>query len=159
MKILADAEGPYGKWQRIDWKPDGPHGEATIGCYVLRLPHAHPFWHHYMLFGIHLRPIEGVEDAELHFEGATHQVNVHALDPNFDPGPPWHYLTPGNVEFQLNTTDEEVVKLLELFADATINIDFPVESGGRSLSNFWQQTALTSLDHERGHPIAKAKLN
>lgn len=159
MKVLADAEGPYGKWQRIGWKPDGQYGEATIGCYVLRLPHAHPFWKHYLMIGIHLRPIEDVPEAELDFEGATHQISVMALDPNFDPSPPWHYLQPGNVQFQVKSTDEEVVKLLETFANATINIDFPVEDGGKTLSGYWQRTALETLDHDRGHPEAKAGLN
>lgn len=158
MKILGDAQGPYGQWQQLDFSLDA-NRECTISCFKLQVPHAHPFWSTYLWTSVHLRPVGGRPDAQLHFPGATHEFMLLALDPNNDDGPPWHYLLPPNVVFQMSGSDDECKKLTELFADAVINNGLPVEDGGRALSNMWKQTCYASLDHLRGHPIAKAANN
>lgn len=149
MKIYGDAEGPYGKWQHIDYSLD-ENRECTIACYRLQVPGAHPFWTTYLLTSVHLRPVKSKKPALHMFPGSTHEFMLLALDPANDDGPPWHYLTPPNVVFQLKAEDDEVKKLTELFADSVINVRLPVEDGGRALSILWEQTALSTLEHIRG---------
>jgi hypothetical protein len=56
--------------------------DATIGIWMVEAPWAHPLWHSYVLFLVHLRPADGVEPAIISLPGATHQFFLYALDPS-----------------------------------------------------------------------------
>ena len=56
-------------------------GDATLVMWVIEAPWAHPFWHSYVLVLVHLRPLPDGRPTKLYFEGATHELWLHALDP------------------------------------------------------------------------------
>lgn len=57
------------------------HADATVGGWIIEAPWAHPFWHSYALFMIHLREVERVSPPVIRLEGATHELQLWALDP------------------------------------------------------------------------------
>ena len=57
-------------------------GEGPVGVWVVEAPWAHLAWHSYLLSVVHLRHQPGQPDIQFYIEGATHEITVHALDPN-----------------------------------------------------------------------------
>lgn len=161
MIVTAEKQGGYGTWRKYEPAPDEVlplDQSAGLCCYEMNLKYSHPLWNHYVLFAVHLRPIPGGTPAVLDSPGMTHQINVMALNPESSPVPPWQWLSPPNVQFQLavqdafeNNADVRVKWITELFADACVISGFPVEDGGRSLSMYWQETARKTLDCQEKH--------
>ena len=56
--------------------------DATIGSWIVEARWAHPLWHSYAIFLIHLRPLAGGAPAKIHVDGATHEFILFALDPD-----------------------------------------------------------------------------
>src|SRR5687767_6509261 len=77
--------GPAGQAWRLRLAPPGersrPDFDGTVAIWICRAPGAHILWDHWMLTAIHLRPIEGVKAAHKHFEAATHEFMIVALNP------------------------------------------------------------------------------
>jgi hypothetical protein len=48
--------------------------DATVALRVIEAPWAHPAWHTYGLFLVHLRPISGLEKPIFHLNDATHEM-------------------------------------------------------------------------------------
>ena len=81
---------PNGKAWRLDLvairerlKVD-PGSDAAIDAWLVEAPWAHPVWHSYLVMLIHLRPIPNFEPPKMYNAHATHEILVHALDPNGD---------------------------------------------------------------------------
>jgi hypothetical protein len=62
-----------------------PDHQASIESYLLDIPGAHPFWHRWALSVIHLRDIPGVPPAHISVLGATHELSILSIDPNWQP--------------------------------------------------------------------------
>lgn len=95
-------------------------GKAFGAAWLLTAPWAHPFWSQYEIALYDLTTkIEGMGDPILYLEGATHEVAVHALDPNHpvdrlprkDSEGSWlgalHRLTPANHAYQFRAESDE----------------------------------------------------
>lgn len=69
---------------------------------TVEAPWAHPVWHSYMLMAVHLRPLPGFPPPKINLTGATHEVMLYALDPEYTPrlDDVQKYLTPGNFHGQ-----------------------------------------------------------
>ena len=96
-----------------------PAEDATVCSWLVEAPDAHPFWHSYWVFCIHLRPLIIPRPVTFYLLGATHELGVWALDPKFSrqqflqDGVP-HMLTPGNFAGQfMEPNDAEAFKRVE----------------------------------------------
>ncbi len=76
----------FGRAWRIDLetvrKASRSGADACIAFWVIEARWAHPFWHSYVLSAIHLRPVTGLDPPAIYLPGATHELLLHALDPN-----------------------------------------------------------------------------
>jgi hypothetical protein len=95
-----------------------PDEDGGVYSALISAPYAHPVWSNYWLYACHLRPL--IRDGEPlptinYLEGATHEMWVYALNPDYTleqqnerlaPA----FLTPMNFGAQLiRKSDEEVV--------------------------------------------------
>jgi hypothetical protein len=90
---LPVLEGKFGKTWRVDiaalcrkFKVD-PEQDSGVAAWVIEAPWAHPFWHSYELILIHLRQIPGAKPPIIRLTGATHELWLNALDPDFSREP------------------------------------------------------------------------
>lgn len=78
--------------------PGGPSRELTVAAWLVHAPVAHPVWHGYAVLGVCLRDMPGAPKAVINLAGATHEIIVMALNPDFplliDDRP--HFLHPAN---------------------------------------------------------------
>lgn len=81
---------PHGKAWRFDLdairrrlKADAA-SDAAVDAWLVEAPWAHPVWHSYLVMLIHLRPMPGHEPPIIYLPLATHEVHVHALEPEGD---------------------------------------------------------------------------
>lgn len=90
---IPDMSGPAGRAWGLDLtalrvKLGTPAGtDATVSAWLVEAPWAHPIWHSYLIFAIHLRVIEGQPIPTILRLGSTHQFWVYAADPNFPRDP------------------------------------------------------------------------
>ena len=127
----SDFTGPRGDmWKaKTPSVPSEPAHMATLGCWILTIPGAHPWWHDYLLSIVHLRDIPGVPPAIKHFPEATHEIMLYALDPDVDPPDPddgdnFHpkFLTPANLVEQIHgVTDEQARSITEKLGRAFVD--------------------------------------
>jgi len=101
--------GPYGRaWEvdldhlhamRVQRGENPPPRGAEVCNWVVHAPQSHPYWPVVVISCITLRDIPGVPPAVISLPGATHEVYVFALNPDYevdmDKGG-WAYLTPAN---------------------------------------------------------------
>lgn len=59
--------------------------DAGVGLWLINCPRAHPLWSHYIFCVFHLRPIEGVPPPTINLQGATHEVVLFAMSPDWVP--------------------------------------------------------------------------
>jgi hypothetical protein len=106
--VKPDLQGSHGKAWRADLaavarrRPGGPPPELTVASWILSAPYAHPIWHSYTIGAVSLRDLPGVPPARIHLAGATHEVMVYALNPDFRRAvnAPAHLLQPSNFHGQ-----------------------------------------------------------
>lgn len=110
--------------------PNGAPRELTVASWIVTAPYAHPAWHSYAIFGLSLRDHPQWKPAIIHLPGATHEILVAALDPQFpttiDDSP--HFLTPLNFTGQvIETSDESFARRVDEavrdVADGKLNPD------------------------------------
>lgn len=86
-----------------------PPRELSIASWLVHAPAAHPAWHSYSIYCISLRDVPGFPPAVIHLPGATHEVMVLALNPDFpmavDEQP--RHLTPSNFHGQFIEPSDE----------------------------------------------------
>jgi len=109
--------------------------DACLGHWVIEAPAAHPFWHSYSLILIHLRQMPNFPPPEIHFQDATHEIWIVALDPEKDRNTmlddgivKGHWLHPVNFAAQfIEITDDEAVKrvksTIQMICDGKLNPD------------------------------------
>jgi hypothetical protein len=160
--------GPFGTATEIDMAtttPGTPAQQASLACWFLHIPGAHPLWSRFLLSAVHLREVDGAPPAFKRFAGATHEMLVIALDPALEPRPDdvttWRHLTPVNVveQFAVNT-DEDAIAITEALARACVDGLLLVEPEGiLGAREQWTQTVSSTSEHLRlgGHPLAPEK--
>lgn len=77
--------GRYGTASRVTPAPETIAQQACLAVWFLHLPKVHPFWFHYVLGIIHLRPIAGAKDAKKDYPEAEYELMLYALDPKRPP--------------------------------------------------------------------------
>jgi hypothetical protein len=87
----ADHSGVYGRAWKVDlatYRHKRVESQATLACWILNCPGAHLLWSWWLLSVIHLRNIEGAKPANVRLPGATHEVIVASLNPDYPPPNP-----------------------------------------------------------------------
>jgi hypothetical protein len=155
-------EGPHGTAEAVP-VPDLPEAAETVCVWLLTAPHAHPLWSQYMLGVVRLRDLPGFPPPVRQFDGATHELNVVALDPEHgtltvaDMGRfmrvgGYPFLVPVNIAHQIEGTDEEALRLAELAAAAVVNGWLCPETGDapERIRSDWKASLVKTLAHARG---------
>lgn len=93
--------------------PDGPPADLTVGCWYVRAPWSHPMWSNYMIVCLALREVEGMPPLHVYLKGATHEIDVVALDPDHqvDLEDRARMLTPINFMGQFIAESDEAARL------------------------------------------------
>lgn len=94
VTLKPDIEGPHGRAWRVDLaalrrtlgltEAEVREKDATLGIWIVEAPWAHPIWHSYAIFLVHLRPMADERATKLYFEGATHEFWLYAYEPDID---------------------------------------------------------------------------
>jgi hypothetical protein len=84
-----DIEHMFGKAWLVDIstlrkQETPPPPDATVAMWVVEAPWAHPAWHSYLVFLIHLRKMDDSVETLLYVDGATHEMHVYAMAPEAD---------------------------------------------------------------------------
>lgn len=136
---------PLGDRARPDW-------DATVDAFILRVPEAHPFWDHWLVSLIHLRPIAGVKPATIRLTGATHELLIMALDPEcalpgLDVDASFHprWLSPIDVVEQFQATDDAVAaQIFELAVRVIVDGQASPDQDWRA---WWKEAVATTARH------------
>lgn len=146
----ADHEGPRG-WKA--WRVPLPAAEmeriGALGTWLLYVPGVHAFWSYWSVSLAHLRELPNMPSPVLSFPGATHELLVHALDPNHAPNPDdamtFKFLTPTDVVEQWSGTDDaQALELVDLLAKACAHGWLCPDSDFRYM---WGPTIASTLQH------------
>lgn len=132
MERTPIASTSFGAAWLIDLEPDEvARGSTSHG--IIHAPWAHPLWSWYVVWSVHLRPIEGFPPASLARPEATHEFQVWAaqdLDPNADRSADIvrKLLSPQNLVVQLELPDDAAAleitrRLLTAVARAELSPD------------------------------------
>lgn len=128
-------KGRVGSYELINLQTVTPDQTATLKAWLMYLPGQHPFWSHYMLGVIHLRPIEGGRPVHKYAPDAEHEIIMCALDPQSKPDAnninsliPLH---PINYSIQFaGLSDEKVVDTAGLLVTNFVGGGFMAEPDG-----------------------------
>ena len=138
---------------------DRPDWRGTVATWFLDCPGQSPAWRHYVLFVIHLRPIEGARPPEIRVPHATHEVFLFALDPQSEPTPTdvksWLFLRPHNVMEQIQLPNDEAASQLAEAAAKTVAAGvLPAEPALSGAVEPWRSSLLKTAAHFRGEEHA-----
>lgn len=125
---LCDIDACYKKIKKE--RTEG--GEVAI--FIIEASWAHPFWHSYVIFLIHLRGIIDGQPAAIHLPGATHEFMLFALNPDkprepiISEGEPVAYLTPANFGAQFIAENDAAAlnrmeQTVQLICDGNLSPD------------------------------------
>lgn len=119
ITIAPDLADAGGKAWRVDLdrarQQTNARPDATVACWIIEAPWAHPWWHSYCLYVLHLRPAAGVDNPTMHLAGATHELGLWALNPDRDRNElldfrravTAHFLSPINFAAQFKADSDE----------------------------------------------------
>lgn len=164
IPVRTDYIGPYGNMRFIPHKPTRPEHQAHVVAYLIDAPGWHPVWNQYQLAVVSLKEFDGVPDPILKFPGATHELLVVAINPEYqqtvssmiqhgtDGKLP--YLTPVNIAEQFEATDEEMEKLAWLCGRAVVSGQLNPETGDgpERVRMEWLSACVKTLAHIRQEP-------
>lgn len=112
-----------------------PEDNASLAHWVIEAPWAHPIWHSYSLVLIHLRPMAKQPSPKIHFRDATHEMWLHALNPDKDRNHllsdsivKGHWLTPSNfaaqfIEINDYEAKERIKRTVQMICDKKLSPD------------------------------------
>lgn len=124
-----------------------PEKDAGLDHWIVEAPWAHPAWHSYSILLMHLRDIPGMARPLFHIPEATHELLVHALNPDnarqelLGTGiPNHHFLTPINFGAQfIEITDalarERVRNSVQMICDGKLSPDVDFQQQWVALYN------------------------
>jgi hypothetical protein len=104
-----------------------PEDDAGVASWFVEAPWAHPAWNNYWLYICHLRPMPDNRPTMFYLEGATHEMWLYAMNPDWQikdmiEQVKFPFLTPKNFAVQLKLdSDEAAAKLLEGAAMDVLN--------------------------------------
>lgn len=162
IPVRTDYEGPYGKMEFIDHDTTNPLNAAGVCCYLITAPAYHPVWSQYMLGVVDLKDHDGLPDPKLHFDGATHELMVVALNPDYrqDKASMLHhakegtlpFLLPVNIAHQFTASDEEMEAMAWLCGNAITEgrMDPEVGDAPELVREGWLAACVKTLAHFRG---------
>jgi len=113
-----DITGSHGRAWRVDHEAHrrrslrGPDADAGVVTWVVEATWAHPLFHSYVLDLVHLRPLPDGRETKIYLHGATHEMILHALNPDTPREPfilgdaPASWLQPVNFAAQLVRPDD-----------------------------------------------------
>ena len=87
---------------------------CALAHWVVEAPWAHPAWHSYSLLLMHLRPLPGMPEPKRYMEFATHELILHALNPDM---PLDELIATGLIKGQLLTPTNFAAQIVELEDD------------------------------------------
>lgn len=157
-------EGPYGQGYEIPL-PRKADAASTVCWWLIDAPAYHPLWSQYVLCVLRLTdPRPDLGSPHLKFEGATHEVTVFAVSPD------WHwtskklaarggippYLTPVNISEQYEATDAEMEEIASLCVKAVTNGSLNPETADapERIRESWLTVIVKTLAHIRGEEHA-----
>lgn len=161
-------EGPFGKAIRIGTWRDNPDYAATVDHWLITHPQGHPLWSQYLLVGISLAEYPNMRPPVINVPGATHEIMLAVLHPDegtqtaetlkqySTPGNPKYgrlqFLTPINISWQFNGTDEECIKLLNACTWGVVNGHLWPETSDAPfrVRHIWADSLTKTLAHFRG---------
>ena len=116
-------------------------GDLWNVCYIIDAPWAHPLWSQYILAGYSL------DAKSVRYRGdVTHEVMLHAIDPDHKilhsplKEQRLKFLQPANVGYQLTTTNDKLVEILD---DVVDRIDHKTMSPDTDFRWQWDITFIT----------------
>lgn len=124
-----DIEGPRARAWLVPNRIAKPDHAASLACYLVNAPHAHPAWQWWRVCVIHLRDIPGVKPAHKRYPAAEYEFMIYAIDPTTRPEPDpdnpeegWPYLVPIDVIEQFHgVSDRDAVRVCHLAVTAIAN--------------------------------------
>jgi hypothetical protein len=132
--------------------------DATLVHWIIEAPWAHPCWHSYSLFLLHLR--KRADGREFYIQDATHELWLYALNPDHDRNDlivtglveMGDWLTPANFAVQFTEISDELARervrrAVQDVCDGKLNPDADFR---------WQWAALfgDNMRKDRPHPEA-----
>lgn len=154
-------EGPAGVAREVIVDEfDTVDQSATLACWFLTCPGQSPAWENYLLSCVHLRPVEGAEhDAVINVPGATHELMVLAMNPDFHPvaedPETWGFLRPTNVIEQFEVpSDNDAIRLTGQTVRAVLDGIFWAEPPLAGQVEPWRSSIIRTSAHYRGEPHA-----
>lgn len=169
-------EGPYGTAAELPVK-DTPEYSETVCHWLITGTRFHPFWTQWTLVVVRLREVEGRPPIRYQFEGATHELLVIALNPEYgdkdillpngSPAKQWSgpsaftefterkglpYLTPIDVCIQFEATDDEMTELAGYACKAVVAGQL---SPDQDFREGWKVSLVKTLAHIRGEEHAR----
>jgi hypothetical protein len=168
--------GPYGTVDFV--KPPGLRdprisrknkaaNQLSRGMWLINSPGWHPLWSQYVMSAISLKSHRDLPEAKLKFEGATHEILLVALNPDFPQTVgsikghaktgKMPFLKPVNIAEQFECTDDEVRQMCWYACRAVVYGGLnPETSDAPNLIRENWLTALTkTLAHIRGEAHAE----
>lgn len=162
--------GPFGEAVRLGLNPDLPGASTTVTWWLLTGPW-HPAWSQFVISVVSLADVDGVPPAKLHFPGATHELLVAALNPGSGVVATRHapetlaqgglravggWLDPVDVVHQFTATDEEMVALADLCAQACVHgpLTPSTDDARERLREDWLTACVKTLAHMRNEEHA-----
>lgn len=156
-----DVEGIAGKaW--IVGREEGDHVDttATICCWLLHVPGAHPAWSWYTFQIVHLRDIPGQsKPAHRRYPEAEYELMILALHPDHQPDPDdpkscGNFLVPVNVVEQFHGLTDEQAR--EMGRQAVTLICRGQASPDSDYRRWWAEAIPRTVQHVAmgGHPKA-----
>ncbi|MFG2699551.1 hypothetical protein [Streptomyces sp. NPDC048386] len=149
--------GSFGTARRIPRDAYRGTSPAALDGWVITAPGWHPLWSQYHLGVVTLADVPGAPPANITRPGATHELNVVALNPDHGPHTPTtilanglRYLTPVNIAEQFTTTDDQARQLAYLCARAVIHGVLNPESADapERIRAAWHSTIHQTLQHD-----------
>lgn len=155
-----DINGARWRAWRVPVQPQNPDETASLACWLLHCPGAHPFWSYWTVSLIHLRPIEGgSRPAVKSYPHAEFELMVITIDPNHQPDPDdsrsLHYLRPVDVSEQFHgITDAQAVELTKALVEHVCRGMLSPDSDWRAR---WREHIEATVEHmTTGHPVGNA---
>lgn len=120
VEVKPDIEGPHGRAWKVDMDAIrikyniAPENDGTVAAWIVEAPWAHPAWHSYVIYCVHLRPLPDNRRTLIYFPEATHEILLFALDPHHPRQPiiegkdSPHRLTPSNFAAQFVEISDEL---------------------------------------------------
>ena len=163
---MKEIRGPQGLAQQMEIE-GLPKNKMTVAYWLITAPAYHPAWSQYILSGLKLDEDPEYPAPYLKFPGATHEVNLVAVDPrnvytpdlliaNIKAGRSVGWLQPVNISHQFTATDEEISELIELLAQGVVDGLLNPETGDapERIREQWLQSCVRTLAHMRGEEHA-----